>query len=195
MVALSTLLPEVPTRIETDRLILRSYHAGDGPWYFRMSQRNKPHLSIFESGNAVMTIGSEKEAENVIQDFVDCWRERKAFFMAAFMKDTKEFVAQIYIGVVKWDLPEFEIGYFADVDHEGRGFVTEAVKGALNWIFTCLGAHRVRLECDETNVRSIKVAQLCGFTKEGHIRETKRNANGKYTGDVHYSLLKSEFVP
>jgi hypothetical protein len=35
---------------------------------------------------------------------------RNCFFFGAFGQD--QFVAQIYIGVVNWDLPEFEIGYF-----------------------------------------------------------------------------------
>jgi hypothetical protein len=33
------LLLDFPTRIETKRLYLRSYQAGDGPWYFVMSQK------------------------------------------------------------------------------------------------------------------------------------------------------------
>ncbi len=185
--------PDIPTRIETSRLVLRSYQPGDGPCYYQVSLRNKPHLLQFESGNAVMGINSEKDAEIVVRDFVAAWAARRAFFMGAFLKDTQEFVAQVYIGVVNRNLPEFEIGYFADVDHEGQGYVTEAVKGALGLIFNHLGAHRIRLECDETNVRSIRLAERCGFVREGHIRENKRRPDGSFSGDLHYGLLKSEF--
>ncbi len=192
---MAAIQPEIPNQIETNRLILRCYRPEDAPAYYRMSQKNKPHLQRFESGNAVMSISSEKDAEKVIHDFMDDWKDRKAFFMGAFLKETQEFVAQVYVGVVNWTLPEFEVGYFADVDHEGHGYVTEAVKGALGWLFDHLEAHRVRLGCDETNLRSIRVAERCGFVREGHLRETKQHPDGNYSGDLHYGLLRSEYVP
>jgi RimJ/RimL family protein N-acetyltransferase len=184
---------ELPTRIETARLILRPYRLEDSGWYFHMSQLNKPHLTIFESGNAVNGIYSEADAQKVMGDFISLWEARKAFFLGAFLKDSDDFVAQVYIGVVNRDLPEFEIGYFADVDHEGRGYVTEAVKCAMGFLFNELGAHRLRLECDESNVRSVAVAERCGFVREGHIHENKRKADGSFSGDLQYGILRSEF--
>ena len=184
----------LPTRLKTKRLLLRCYQAGDGPWYAAMSLRNKAHLARYEAGNAVMTINTAAEAERVMLDFANLWRERKAFFLGAFRQESLDFVAQIYIGVVSWDVPEFEIGYFADVDHEGQGYVREAVRGVLHFIFHELGAHRVRLECDDGNLRSWKVAERCGLVREGHVRENKRNADGSLSGTLHYGLLKSEYL-
>ena len=102
-------------------------------------------------------------------------------------------MAQVYVGPVNWDVPEFAIGYFADRDHEGQGYVTEAAGAALGFIFEHLGAHRVRLECDDTNERSQRVAERCGFVEEGHIRENKVTADGERTGTLYYGLLKREF--
>jgi aminoglycoside 6'-N-acetyltransferase len=188
------LLLELPTLIETERLYLRCYQAGDGAWYYAMSQKNKAHLIRYESGNAVMGIHSEEDAEIVVRDFATAWIARSAFFMGVFRQGTDEFVAQIYIGVVNWDLPEFEVGYFADIEHEGQGYVTEATQAALRFIFEHLGAHRVRLECDDTNLRSCQVAECCGMVREGHIRENKKNPDGNISGTYHYGMLRSEFV-
>jgi ribosomal-protein-alanine N-acetyltransferase len=188
------LLLELPTRIETNRLYLRGYQAGDGPWYYTMSQKNKPHLAMFESGNAVMRINKEEDAEIIVRDFAVARAARSAFFMGVFQKVTNDFVAQIYIGVVNWDLPEFELGYFADIDHEGQGFVTEAAEAALGFIFNQLGAARARLGCDDSNSRSYRVAERCGMVREGHIRDNKRNADGSFHGEFVYGLLRSEFI-
>lgn len=187
------LLMELPTQFETERLILRCYQAGDGAWYFPMSQKNKPHLERFEADNPVMSISCESDAEVVIRDFAADWSARKAFFIAALRKDTQEFVAQVYVGVVSWTLPEFEIGYFADVDHEGQGYVSEAVKKALEFCFRTLGAWRVRLNCDDTNLRSYRVAERCGMVREGHLRLNKKNADGNLSGTLLYGLLRDEF--
>jgi len=189
------LLLDIPTRIETERLYLRSYQPGDGPWYYAMSQKNRSHLMRYESDNVAMGIKSEEEAEMVMCDLALDWMARNCFFLGAFEKRTDEFVAQIYIGPVNWDLPEFQIGYFVDQEHEGQGFVTEAVKVTLGFVFNQLRAHRIRLECDDTNVRSIRVAERCGMVREGHIRENKRNSDGIYSGTLYYGLLRREFMP
>ena len=187
------LLLELPERIETERLYLRGYQAGDGGWYYNMSQKNKAHLRRYESGNAIMTINSEEEAEIVVRDYAADWMARKAFFMGAFLKGSDEFAAQIYIGVVNWELPEFELGYFAEKDHEGQGYVSEGARGALRLCFENLKAARVRLECDDTNLRSIGVAERCGMSREGHLRENKKNADGSTSGTLLYGLLRSEY--
>ena len=103
-------------------------------------------------------------------------------------------MAQISIGVVTWDLPEFENGHFADVEHEGQGYVTEAVEAALHFIFVHLGAHRVRLECNDNNSRSWRVAERCGMVREGYFRQNKKQADGTISGTLHYGLLRSEFL-
>ena len=68
-------------RMETERLVLRGYQAGDGPGYYRMSQQNQPHLARYESGNAVISIHNEEEAEIAVRDFAADWVSRRAFFL------------------------------------------------------------------------------------------------------------------
>ena len=185
--------PSLSTYQETDRLFLRPYQAGDGKLYYEVGQRNKSHLAQYESGNILMHIDSEEEAERVIQRLIACWDAGEAFFLGVFLKESREFVAQVYIGQVNLALPEYEIGYIVDVAHQGKGYVTEAVRAALQFVFEQLGAHKVRLECDDTNCRSSRVAERSGFIQEGHIRENRRNADGGLSGTLHYGLLRREF--
>jgi RimJ/RimL family protein N-acetyltransferase len=182
-----------PSVIETSRLIIRSYREGDESWYFEMCLKNRTHLKRFESQNPAMAIKSEEDAKKMISDLANDWKECTHFFLPVFLKDTEEFVAQLYIGPVSWDLPEFAIGYFVDVEHEGKGYVTEAVNEVVKILFEKLNAQRLRIETDDTNVRSIGVAERCGFVKEGHIRENKKNHDGTYSGTLYYGLLKREF--
>jgi RimJ/RimL family protein N-acetyltransferase/8-oxo-dGTP pyrophosphatase MutT (NUDIX family) len=186
-------LIDIPTRFETARLYLRCFQPGDGQMYYAVSQRNRGHLSRFESDNVVMEIQSLEDAKSIVRDLAAEWEARNSFFLGAFDKDSDEFVAQIYVGPANWDLPEFQIGYFVDKEHEGCGYATEAVKATLRFIFQHLKAHRVRLECDDTNVRSYRVAERCGMVREGHFRETKKDSEGIYSGTLYYSILRREF--
>lgn len=187
------LLLDIPAHLETGRLYLRSYQAGDGQCLYAVSQANRAHLTRYESKNVLMSIKTPEEAEVVARDLANAWAARDCFFLGAFDKQTGAFVAQIYIGPINWDLPEFEVGYFVDKDHEGQGYVTEAVKAVLNFIFEHLKAHRICLGCNDTNVRSYQVAERCGFRREGHIRENKKQADGTFSGTLYYGLLRSEF--
>ncbi len=192
---MNKMLLDIPTRFETERLIIRCYEAGDGPVVYATGARNRDHLQRYESDNVILTPKTVEEAEILVRELHADWVARNGFFMGAFDKGTRQFVAQIYVGVVNWDLPEFTIGYFADKDHEGQGFVTEAVQEALRFIFEHLRAHRVRLETNETNTRSRRVAERCGFVQEGQLRDAaaRRNPDGTLSGDMLYGLLRSEY--
>jgi len=190
---MNKMLLDVPTRFETERLIIRCYEAGDGPMYYAVGIRNRDHLQRYESGNVILTAKTEEEAEILVRELHADWVARNCFFMGAFDKETREFVAQIYVGVVNWDLPEFVMGYFVDKDHEGRGFVAEAVRATLRFVFEHLRAHRVRLDTNETNTRSRRVAERCGFVQEGRLRESHRHPDGTFSGDMLYGLLRSEY--
>lgn len=187
------MLPNTPTQFESQRLILRCYQPGDGPMYYTVGQANLAHLQRYESGNIILTAKNEVEAELLVQELAADWAARKSFFLGAFDKASLTFVAQIYVGVVSWETPEFEIGFFVDQRHEGQGFVTEAVKATLAFIFEHLQARRVSLRCDETNTRSWRVAERCGFTREAHWREDKRNPDGTFSSTFCYGLLRGEY--
>jgi ribosomal-protein-alanine N-acetyltransferase len=186
-------LPALPTRIEARRIYLRSYEAGDGQWYYAMSRKNRTHLARYEADSVVMSIASEQEAEVVVRKLAAEWRARNAFFMGAFDRETDEFLAQVYVGPVSQELPEFEIGFFVDKDHQGQGYVTEAVRAALAFTFEHLNAHSMRMQCDDTNERSCRVAERCGMVREGHIRENKVTADGERSGTLYFGLLRREF--
>ena len=190
---MNKMLLDIPTHFETERLIVRCYEAGDGPLYYAVGIRNREHLQRYESGNVILTPKTEEEAEILVRELHADWVARNCFFIGAFDKATREFVAQIYVGVVNWDLPEFAMGYFVDKDHEGQGFVAEAVRATLRFVFEHLRAHRVRLGTNETNTRSRRVAERCGFIQEGLVRESRRNPDGTFSGDVLYGLLRSEY--
>ncbi len=183
----------LPDRFETERLILRRYQAGDGPLYYAAGQKNRAHLQRYEAGNVILSPKNEAEAEAVVLDLSDEWDQRRAFFLGTFAKAGGEFVGQVYVGVVNWETPEFEVGYIVDQDHEGQGYVTEAVRAVVKLIFECLDAHRVRLQCDDTNLRSKRVAERCGFLREGHLRENHRYPDGSFSGTYLYGLLREDY--
>jgi ribosomal-protein-serine acetyltransferase len=84
-----------------------------------------------------------------------------------------------------------EIGYWIRSDLSGRGLITEAVAGAVEWAFGELGLHRLELRAGVDNGASIRVAEKIGFTKCGVLRQASRGSNGWYDCYI-YELLADD---
>lgn len=188
------MIQDFPTCFETARLHIRAFAPGDGAMYFAIGQKNRAHLQRYESNNIIFKAKNATEAENLIAEINQAWQNGIYYFLGAFARESREFVAQIYVGVVNRARPEFEVGYFVDLEHEGQGYVSEAVRATLKWLFECHGAQRVSLRCCDANLRSARVAERCGFTLEGHLRETHRRPDGEISGDLIFGLLRREFM-
>ena len=82
------------------------------------------------------------------------------------------------------NVPYFEIGYWIDTAYTGKGLVTEWVNALTRYAFDSCGTIRVQIRAQETNMKSIRVAERCGYEKEAILKHdrvdcvTKKPANG-----------------
>lgn len=188
------LLLELPAQLETKRLLLRCYRPGDGPMYYQAGLRNRDHLQRFEAENALRCLNTVEDAEIFVRRFALDWAARNFFMWGVFERSTGGYAGQVYVGPVDWDIPEFEVGYIADVNHEGKGYITEAVQAVLGFIFNDLQARRASINCSPENLRSQRVAERCGFRLEGRTRQNHRSPDGTLEDSLHYGLLRDEFL-
>lgn len=184
---------EMPKKIESERLILRPYEKSDAEMYFNASIRNRQHLEKFESENVIMEIETLEDSERLIGELEEEWEKGTHFFMGIFLKNSGEFVGQFYIRNINPNLPEFSLGYFCDVNHQNNGYITEATNACIKMLFTEMHAHKIQIHCNDTNIRSIKIGQRCGFKQEGHLRECIKMKDGSITGRIFFGLLHREF--
>jgi ribosomal-protein-alanine N-acetyltransferase len=63
------------------------------------------------------------------------------------------------------------LGYSMHHAHEGRGFMTEALRGAIDLAFGRLAFHRIAANYMPINDRSGRVLRTLGFTVEGYARD------------------------
>jgi RimJ/RimL family protein N-acetyltransferase len=69
-------------------------------------------------------------------------------------------------------LKEIEIGYGTMPLQQGKGYMTEAVGGMLNWAMARTDIHTILAETDETNTASIRVLRnnrFVQFDKRGNM--------------------------
>jgi [ribosomal protein S5]-alanine N-acetyltransferase len=60
-----------------------------------------------------------------------------------------------------------DIGYGMNPSSEGRGYMTEAVRGFADWLLARPEVRRVTADCLDTNIGSRRVLEKAGFTRLG----------------------------
>ncbi len=192
---MNPLLLDLPSRLETARLYLRPYQAGDGKWLHAIYQENEVHLAEGIAGIAAnfgLDLTSEDGAEIFVRQLVADWHSRRRFVFGVWHKADERYVGEIWIEARDWKNAVHEIGYYLVQDQLGQGFATEATHAGLNFIFQHLGAEKVSLTCDEDNVSSYRVAERCGFIREGcHRSEIQRGE--QRIGKLYYGMLLAEY--
>jgi RimJ/RimL family protein N-acetyltransferase len=97
------------------------------------------------------------------------------------------------IALLRFDWPDrrCEIGYWVAPWARGRGVATRAVRLLAPWALRNVDLARLTLTAAVENVASQRVAERCGFVREGVLRAYER-AHGTARDLVVYSLLPSD---
>jgi RimJ/RimL family protein N-acetyltransferase len=83
------------------------------------------------------------------------------------------------------------IGYWLAPQARGRGVATHAVRLIAEWAFADLDLARLELMCGPDNAASQRVAERCGFIREGVLRSHLPFKGGR-RDTVVFSLLPGE---
>jgi RimJ/RimL family protein N-acetyltransferase len=184
------ILLNLPEQFDTERLIISIYENGDGEEFFRLLQANYDHL--LEELPETRTIGTVDGAEEYVRIKRVAWLSRERLVAKVVEKSTGKMIGQLWIEP-KWDRLIFEIGYFVVENRQGRGYITEAVRRMVAYLFNELGATRLEIHTKATNLRSIRIAERCGFTQEARLRQRTRTNEGFVVDVVIFGLLRSEY--
>ena len=87
---------------------------------------------------------------------------------------------------------EIELGYFIVPSERSKGYVSEAIKVMVDYLFLSKDAVRIQAKADQENVASWKALEKAGFKREGVLRKTFY-CRGKWRDDCIYSVLREEW--
>ena len=184
------ILLDLPERLDSERLIISVYENGDGEEFFQLLQSNSKYLE--EELDEVQRVKSIEDAEEYVRNKRIAWLSRERFVPKLVERSTGRMIGQLWLEP-NWDRMIFEIGYFVEEKSQGKGYVTEAVRRTVEFLFQELGANRLEIHMKVTNSKSIGVAERCGFTREAQLREKGRTNAGDAVDMLIFGLLRSEF--
>jgi ribosomal-protein-serine acetyltransferase len=184
------ILLDIPEKFETERIIISIYENGDGGEYYHLLQTNVSHLQ--EEVGDVQELKSIEDAEEYVRLKRIAWLSRKRLVPKIVEKSSGKMIGQLWVEP-RWDRMIFEVGYFISAEFQGKGYITEAVKTILKFIFEDLGALKVEIHTKVTNTKSIGVANRCGFLQEAQIRKRSRTNTGEAVDLLYFGLLREEY--
>lgn len=185
------ILLEVPTAIEGPRLSLRAYEPGMGKHLFEAVTEDMDHLlpyMVWAPGHT-----SIEASEKVVRQAAARYALREDFTMGMWDRERERFLGGTGLHRMDWSVPSFEIGYWIRKSETGKGFVTEAVQLLTQTAFELLSAAKVHLRVAVGNEPSMKIPRKLGFTEEGVLRRSVRDANGTLRDMVHFGMLREEY--
>lgn len=174
--------------LTTDRLIMRQLAPGDAGFLLRHFSDPEVTRYLYDA-EPLKEIG---EAEEIINWYGDP-RGKDHNRWVILRKDGGEAIGTC--GFHCWDRKNniAEIGYDLGRDFRGRGYMTEAVSAALKNGFARMGLNRIQAFIFPGNEGSVKLAERCGFQREGIIRD-KHFYRGYYYDHYCYSILQKEWL-
>jgi RimJ/RimL family protein N-acetyltransferase len=95
---------------------------------------------------------------------------------------------------INWKDRRFELGYWVDPTHWGKGIAAEAAYAVCREGFGALQLHRVHATVYAFNPGSARVLRKIGFRLEGRSREHHRDGHG-WVDVLQYGLLRDELRP
>ncbi len=84
------------------------------------------------------------------------------------------------------------VGYYALAPHAGRGYMAEGLELTLRFAFRVMRLHRIEINIQPGNSRSIKLARRAGFTREGFSRRYVKLA-GRWRDHERWALVAEDW--
>ncbi|HPQ41151.1 MAG TPA: GNAT family protein [bacterium] len=186
------LLIKIPEVIGTKHLYLRCFRPGDEAWYLDMIRKNRNLLSGTDSFCETVTVEDEKEAAILIRRLALGWDAREIMNLGVFVRGSDEFIGQIVIEPVNWELPEFCIDFFWDSDHDDPEMHQEALAAGLDAVFRYLAAQRITIWCPAEDDYRAESLRQAGFQAEGRLRSNRRMSDGTLADTMVYGLIRPD---
>jgi RimJ/RimL family protein N-acetyltransferase len=137
----------------------------------------------------------ENQTQDDVRRFVEgqerARRAGEALALAIAGPQANELLGTISLLRFEWPERRGEVGYWLAPWARGRGVATAAVRLLSRWALIELGLARLALHADSDNGASQRVAERCGFTREGVLRSFEERKGRRYD-IVVFSLVRGD---
>lgn len=172
--------------LKTVRLTLRKIKKSDAKHIFENYAKDEEVVK-FLTWNAHKTV---KETKKIVDFWLEEEKDPRAIRYVITLNNFDEPIGMIDVVKFNGDIPE--IGYCLSRKMWRQGYMTEACKRLLKYLFD-IGFKEVTIEAIEENVGSNKVIEKCGFEYLGKEKRQLSKIKPQIVVVNRYKLLKKDF--
>lgn len=184
---------DIPTRVESGKVLLRSYTQLDAKELSAFLEENRSMLER-EFPSMVSFTARESNGDRLIHEYSRLWAKREAFHFGIWEKNVQAFAGEISLRGIDWSVPKAEVNYVVGKPFAGKKIATESLALLSSMAFTHLHMEKLQIRCEVENIASQRVAEHCGFKLEGVLRNDMRlPPEGKLLTIVYYGLTAQDF--
>ncbi len=173
--------------IETGRLILRRFREDDAEAQFE-NWANDPEVTRFLHWEAHKTVDESRAA---IARRLEKYGKPDAYMWAITSKDGA-LMGAISAHIESETDSIAMAGYCLGRAFWGKGYMTEALKAVLEYMFLRVGVNRIEAVHAVENPASGAVMRKAGMLREGRLRQAYRNHAGYHDGEL-YGLVREDW--
>jgi ribosomal-protein-alanine N-acetyltransferase len=182
-------------KLEGARTILRLAGLVDVPAIISYYTENQVHLAPFEPLRPSVFYTESYWCSQVKQS-LDEFRVDRSLQLFLFKKDNESaIIGSInFRNFVRGVFQACILGYSLAEASQGKGYMTEALKVAISYVFTQLNMHRIMASYLPHNQRSGRLLKRLGFVVEGYACDYIM-INGQWQDHILTSLINPNWKP
>jgi ribosomal-protein-alanine N-acetyltransferase len=157
--------------LETPRLILTLPGPSAAAAVVDYYSRNREHLGPWEPSRQEGFYEPAHWRRRLAADRAE-FRDGRSMRLFLMSKDRERILGNAHFTDIAYGpVQACLLGYGLDGEIEGQGFMSEALRSAIGYVFDELGLHRIMANYRPTNERSGRLLRRLGFVVEGYARD------------------------
>ena len=176
-------------KIETERLLLRRFEVADAEEMFKNWASDTENCEY-------MTWSAHKSIEDTkefISSVISNYKNKNCYKWMIVLKETNELIGNISADGIDECARRAHLGYIISKKYWGKGFMTEALKSVINYLFEKVNFARIQAWHDIKNPASGRVMEKCGMKYEGTLRKYCKNNLGELVDTPFYAIIREEW--
>ncbi len=185
-----SMLEELPL-ISSKRLFLRMATQEDIPEVVRFYTENRVYLTPFYPLWYEEFFTQEYWQNQIQIDVYEFFNDKSLKLFLFPQSNSRRIIGTInFRNFLRGAAQYCTVGYCLAEEEQGKGYMTEALKAATDYVFQELNMHRVMANYMPHNQRSGNLLKKLGFVVEGYARDYLM-INGKWEDHILTSLIRN----
>jgi len=178
--------------LESERLLIRMAGPDDAQAVLDYYSDNRKHLHDFEPLRADEFYTIEYWEKKITESAAEHVAGRGLRMFIFLKTDPERVIGSInYSNFMRGCFQACNLGCSIAAEHEGKGFMSEALRATNRFMFEELGFHRIMANYVPHNRRSAELLKRLGFTAEGYARDYLK-IQGQWQDHILTSLISPD---